>query len=155
MAFWSQTADPQQSLMDLLFRFLMILASAPFALLVINSFPATDLMRWVSRRGANRTTAVALVGAIFLRMLQHVGEVVTRCMVAWQEENPLVLLPRFSADWAGSIFRKIGILEWVKMAVVAWCGTIAMQSIAAVPTVVTDFRRVQAGQAAQAEGISR
>jgi len=135
--------NPQQNLMDLIFRFIMILAATPFALLIINSFPASDVMRWVSRRGATRTTKAALVGAIFLRMLQHVGEVVTRCMVAWREENPRILVPRFSADWAGSLIRKMAILEWIKTAVMAWCGAIAMQSIAAVPRVVSDFRRVR------------
>jgi hypothetical protein len=148
----SHVIDPQQNLMDLIFRFIMILASAPFALLVINSFPATDLMRWVSRRGASRTTTAALVGAIFLRMFQHVGEVVTRSMVAWREENPRIFVPRFSADWAGSIIEKIRMLEWVKVAIVTWCGAIAVQSIAAVPTVVMDFRRVQDGEKVRTGG---
>ncbi len=137
------TTDSAQDLMDLIFRFIMILVATPFALLIISSFPATDLMRWVSRQGATRTATVALVGAIFLRMLQHVGEVVTRCMLAWEEENPAILLPRYSADWAGSVVRKIGILEWVKVSVVAWCSVIAIHSLAAVPTVVKDFRRVR------------
>lgn len=141
----AHSIDPTQNLMDLMFRFIMISASAPFALLVINSFPAADLMRWVSRRSASRATSVALICAIFLRMLQHVGEVVTRCMIAWREENPQIVVPRFSADWAGSIFLRIGVIEWVKTAVVAWCGTIAMHTLAAVPTVVADFRRVQRG----------
>ncbi|MFP5207310.1 MAG: hypothetical protein ACLGSH_18300 [Acidobacteriota bacterium] len=141
----THATDPTQNLMDLIFRFIMISASAPFALLLINSFPAADLMRWVSKRSASSATMAALICAIFLRMLQHVGEVVTRCMLAWREENPQVVLPRFSADWAGSIFLRIGFFEWIKIAVVAWCGTIAMHTLAAVPTVVADFRRVQRG----------
>lgn len=141
----TQSTDATQSLMDLMFRFIMISASGPFALLVINSFPAADLMRWISRRSASRTTAIALICAIFLRMLQHVGEVVTRCMVAWREENPDIIAPRFCADWSGSIFLKVGFLQWMKTAVVAWCGAIAMHTLTAVPAVVADFRRVQAG----------
>jgi hypothetical protein len=139
------TTDPTQSLIDLLFRFFMILAATPFAMLVIESFPASDLMRWVSRRGATHTARVVLVAAMFLRMFQHVGEVVTRCMVAWREENPSVILPRYRGDWVGSIFRKLGVLEWIKVSVSSWCAAIAVQSLAAIPTVVRDFRRVQSG----------
>ena len=145
--------DSTQSLIDLLFRFFMILAATPYVMLLVESFPATDLMRWVSRQGATRTARAALVAAMFLRMFQHVGEVVTRCMIAWREENPTIILPRYRADWAGSIFRKIGVLEWIKDSISAWCAVIAIQSLAAIPTVVRDFRRVQSSWRTSPGGV--
>jgi hypothetical protein len=138
----SGAPDRQQSLMDLIFRVVMIMTATPFALLVISSFPASDLMRWVSQKGATRTAKIALIAAMFLRIFQHVGEVVTRCMVAWTEENPTVLLPRYRSDWVGSIVRKVGIFDWLRVSVFAWCIALATQSLVAIPTIVRDFRRV-------------
>ena len=133
----------EQQVMDLFFRFIVILVSYPFALLMINSFPAADIMRWVSRRSATRAGSTAVVVAMFIRMLQVVSEVVTRAMLAWKEENPAVVLARFRADWMGSPFHRVAILQWARLAISAWCGVIAIQTFETVPVIVRDFRRMR------------
>lgn len=134
--------DPERSVMDLVFRLLVILSATPYGLLTLSSFPASDLIRWVSRRGAVRRTAWALRAAIFLRMLQNVAEVVSRSLVAWREENPALLVPRFRSDWRGSLLGRLRFFDWAWLSVFSWCTAIATQSLEAVPLVVRDFRRM-------------
>ena len=135
------SANPLQGELDLVFKLLIIMIATPLALLIVGSFPATNLMRWISRKGATRTAHAALVGAIFLRMFQHVSEVVERSMDAWREENPDVYLPRHRGDWAGSIWSKAHLVSWFHASVTAWCKFITIQTLAAVPNIVRDFGR--------------
>ncbi len=136
--------DPDVVNLALIAQFFKVIATYPLALLTLVSFPASDLVRWASQLSSRRPRTWTLRLAILLRMLQNVAEVVTRCMVAWREENPQLIVPRFRADWHGSLFSRLGILSWAKDLLIIWPRTVAMQSLQAVPFVVRDFRRLAA-----------
>lgn len=136
------TANAGQDELDLIYRLFMIMISLPFALFFINSFPASNLLGKVSVRSPERRHKLRVHAALALRVFQHVFEVATTTLVAWREENPELLLPRFRDDWRGSVFGRLGFLKWVRIAIWTWCLTLTLQTLLIVPIVVRDFKRL-------------
>jgi hypothetical protein len=129
--------------LGLLYRFVVIIATSPLLLLAVHSFPASEGVRWVSKRGASRRTYFVLRLSLFLRILQLVAETVPRHILAWKEENPKVIWPRFRDNWQGSIPKKATVAKWVLQSVAAFCQSLAMQVLEALPMVVRDFRQIE------------
>lgn len=121
---------------------IMILATFPYSLLFLKSFPASHLVHWVSHESRKGNFSIVLL-AIFIRMLQHVVESVPRTLFGWREENPQMVAPRYRDDWRGTTLKRVAsYIDWVRMAVVALGATLAVQSLAMVPGVVRDFNRL-------------
>lgn len=146
---------PDQGVKSLVRTFVILVVVYPLSLLVLTSFPASDLIKWISLRvarvvgsstklGLNVKAAVVL--ALLLRMLQHVAEVVERCLLAWQEENPAWIVPRHRADWSGSLLGRAAFFDFARTAIVAWVFAVTFHSFVVLPTLVKDFRRVTGGR---------
>jgi hypothetical protein len=143
--FWltgAESAPVHQAELDLIFRLIIIMVSLPFALFVLNSFPAADLLKRIASRGPSKKALLTIKLALSLRIFQHVMEVVTTSLVSWREENPEIVLPRFRDDWRGTLLGRLKFFDWARTAVWAWCLTLTLHTLLIVPVVVRDFRRL-------------
>lgn len=136
------TTAAGQDELDLIYRLIMIMITLPLALFAINSFPASNLIQKISVRSHDRRHKLRVHCALALRVFQHVFEVATTTLVAWREENPELLLPRFRDDWRGSAVGRLGFLKWVRIAVWTWCLALTLQTVLIVPILVRDFKRL-------------
>lgn len=126
---------------DLVRRMIVIMIAIPYSMLLLDSFPASDILRRAARPGQSRFAGFWLAVAIFLRVFQHVFEVAGRLFLAWREENPRVLWPRHRQDWHGW-GSGLGFLRWTKSAIWAWSVTLLEQAVLFVPTAVRDWIRI-------------
>lgn len=125
---------------------LRLIATVPLCLLILHSFPASDLLRAASRpRRASRFNEARVALAIFLRVFQHVFEVAGGMLFAWREENPGVVRPRHRSDWTGVIASGRGLAPWMMASVYAWSISLLQQGLLIVPVAVKDWDRIAGG----------
>jgi len=126
---------------ELVKRLIVIMIAVPYSLLVLESFPASDILRRAARPNGSKHAELWLAVAIFLRVFQHVFEVAGNLLLAWREENPRLLLPRHQRDWHG-LGAGAGLLRWIKSSVWSWSVTLLEQALLFVPTAVRDWSRI-------------
>lgn len=123
--------------------FFSIVSLIPYSLLVVNSFSVAGLARRVSQLGGARRS-LGVHGALFLRVLQHVGEVFSELLTAWREENPSRLLPRHRSDWHRSPLTSLYYLEWFRSAVGNWTLACLIHSLEPLPVFAHEISRLTA-----------
>jgi hypothetical protein len=126
----------------LVWRMIVTMIAVPYSLLMLESFPASDILHRVARPGRSKRKVLWLAAAIFLRVFQHVFEVAGNLFVAWKEENPRLLWPRHRDDWHGYGSGFKGVLKWIISAIWAWSVTLLEQAMLFVPTAVRDWIRI-------------
>lgn len=142
----SPTATPSGATehnFDLVYRLVMIMATLPYFLLVVNSFPAGDLFARalpLVRSKAARRVRLYVSLAVVLRMMQHVFELFTSLLVAWREENPIQILPRFKQDIHAPFPGYFTLIPWARASIWTWCQALLMHSLLFVPVVVSNWR---------------
>ncbi|HUP60357.1 MAG TPA: hypothetical protein VNA69_08050 [Thermoanaerobaculia bacterium] len=137
----AQASTTEQQELDLVFRLIMIMASLPYMLFVVESFPAAEFLRDVVRQGARRRAKLYITLAVFFRIFQHVFEVVTTLLVAWREENPRGIAPREVADLRGAPVRRIAMIDWYRQALWVWAVALLENSLVFVPVAVRDWQQ--------------
>jgi len=138
----TMTSPGQDPNVILTWKLLTILAVFPYALFFLNCFSVSELLKRVSRMSrGGQTLGVHL--ALFIRVFQHGLESVTKALVAWREENPEMILPRFRCEWSSSSVSRLKFFPWFKDAVFAWCFAILMKTLAVVPIFVGDVERMK------------
>ena len=136
----SQIEKVQREL-DLIFRLIMIMTSFPFFMLAIQSFSAAGIFNAAVRRGASGGAYFYIVIAVFLRVFQHVFEVFEKLLMAWQEENPRLVLPRHRADLGASVLSPLKITKWWWSSTWIWCQALLIHSLLFVPVAVRDWQQ--------------
>lgn len=126
---------------DLVLLLIRVMTTLPIAILALQSFPPADILRYAARPGHIRAREWWIAVAIFVRVFQHVFEVAGRMLLAWREENPQLILPRFRGDWANQFVPLWGIIDWLKAAVMAWSVGLLQQALLFVPVAVRDWGR--------------
>jgi len=127
--------------LDMAYRLIVIVTSTPLAIFAMQSFSAAEIVRWASSRATarRRGAKAAIAFAVAFRMFQHVSETFDCAFIAWKEENPQILLPRFRDDWRGSVTGRLTFFSWFKEAVWVWCVAMLLQTLVVIPRIVQDF----------------
>ena len=138
------TTESQASLAqteaDLVLLLIRVTATVPVALLTLQSFPASDILKRAARpENSEHVREAWLLTAIAIRIFQHVFEIAGSMFLAWREENPQVLLPRYKNDWEKGVKGRLGFLGWLKTSVWAWSMGLLQQSLVFVPVAVRDW----------------
>lgn len=138
------TTESQASLAqteaDLVLLLIRVTATLPIALLTLQSFPASDVLRRAARPdNSGHVREAWLLTAIAIRIFQHVFEVAGSMFLAWREENPKILLPRYKNDWENGVKGRLGLIGWLKTSIWAWSVGLLQQSLVFVPVAVRDW----------------
>jgi hypothetical protein len=132
--------DPVQRDLDLIFRLIMVATSLPYLLLVLHSFPAAEVFTAAVRQGTRSRAKTLVSVAVFLRLFQHVFELFTTFLTAWQEENPQMVVPRHNRAFYDGIKGSLRTGSWAKDSIGVWCLALLSHSFLFVPVVVRDWQ---------------
>ncbi len=127
--------------MRLLRLYFNILAVFPYSLTFINSFNVSDLINRFSRiHGRFRLPGLHL--ALTVRVFQHVGEVISRLVTIWYEENPDILLPRHRDDWNSGPVWLYHWFVWLVSCIYRWIFACIILTFEPIPVMVNEMERI-------------
>ena len=137
---------------DMVIKLLMIMGTLPYFLLFLGCFPAGDLLRRTADLQRSKFRKTRVVIALFLRVFQHVFEISSKMIIAWREENPDVIIPRFKSDWhRGSLYVVTGFVGWIRSAIWAWALGLLVHSLLFVPVAVRSWSAFLVNQSTKRE----
>jgi hypothetical protein len=122
--------------------FVIMIAVIPYALLFISSFSATGLVSRISFK-KSKFFILRLHIATALRVIQHVGEVTTKLLDVWQEENPKYIFPRHRNEMELSNLKIINWFVWFYYAVLTWCFALITHSFEVIPYITEEMRIIK------------
>lgn len=137
--------DTQKAVVDykMCWLCLVIMITVPFTFMSVNLFSAKGLLERARAARSNRFPLLYLHVCLALRMLQHVGEVVTRLLDVWREEHPSLLLPRNRREWKGKWYSSANFLPWATDAVSTWIFACMMMTFAPLSAFVHELESIK------------
>jgi hypothetical protein len=120
---------------------LVIVTVVPYFLLFMNSFSAKNLISKLADTTGKRKT-LGLHFALFLRVIQHTGEVIFNLVEIWAEEHPDKIFPRHRRDWGAKWYSTANIFPWAGSAVFAWVFATMIHTFEPIPSMVDDVEKI-------------
>ena len=118
-----------------------ILAVFPYSLTFINSFSVSGMINRFSRiHGRFRLPGLHL--ALTVRVFQHVGEVISRLVTIWYEENPAILLPRHRDDWKQGPLWIYKWFSWAVFCIYRWIFACIILTFEPIPVMVNEMEQI-------------
>lgn len=136
----SLAGEIESNILRLARLFYNILMVVPYSLLAFNSISSRKLIESMSRaKGKRRELGLHL--ALALRIFQHVGVVVSRLLLIWREEHPLLILPRVADDLKGvnGIFK---LACWFYQSVSMWIFACIILTFEPIPLMVQEIEQI-------------
>lgn len=119
----------------------IVLAVIPYAIFFVNCFSASKLVEAISHWTGKRRL-LGTHAALAFRVVQHATEVASTLMLAWVEENPQRLLPRFRTDWKESTFGWVHFFGWFQQAILTWSFALLIHTIEPIPMFADELAKI-------------
>ena len=119
----------------------IVLAVIPYALFAVNCFSVSRFLERVAH-WPGRRKLIGVHAALAFRVIQHASEVASTLMLAWTEENPQRLLPRFRDGWKESTLGWVYFFPWFQQAVLTWAFALLIHTIEPIPVFADELAKI-------------